>query len=416
MKTTDISVIVTTRNRKYEVKRALDSVRAQTKKPLEVILVDDGSTDGTRAYIESQAYENLRYICHPADGQHSVGHSRNTGIREARGEYVAFLDSDAIWYPRKLEIFAGELEQSREQVDVIYSRYKRHIRFGWRELPIKPDFACESREEILLHSLANASASLYRKKFLEEIGLFNEEMATNTDWELLLRGMYQRGCSLVSVEEVLSENWTMYDGMTRQREVELRERLQLFSRYLDELDRADQIRNYYRLYIEEEREEIPQEKLDAELIRACGDSPERIAKLLEYQKQEIEKWRAQTNRKGSFYQLMCNWMRLKLSGGSVAGRLAEAGYQSVAIYGAGNHGRMLYEDLKGTQIPVKYFIDKQKKGESGEVPVYLPGEDLPAVDAIIVTPYLEFASVQAALQDKTHSRLIPLNTLVQPGI
>ena len=171
MKTTDISVIVTTRNRKYEVKRALDSVCAQTKKPLEVILVDDGSTDGTRAYIESQAYENLRYIYHPADERHSVGHSRNMGIRKARGEYVAFLDSDAIWYPRKLEIFVGKLEQSQEQVDVIYSRYKRHIRFGWRELPIKPDFACESREEILLHSLANASASLYRKKFREEIGL-----------------------------------------------------------------------------------------------------------------------------------------------------------------------------------------------------------------------------------------------------
>lgn len=413
---TDISVIVTTRNRKYEVKRALDSIYAQTVQPLEVIVVDDGSTDGTREHIESLAYENLHYIFNQTESKHSPGYSRNMGIQPAKGEYVAFLDSDSIWYPEKLEVFADKLDKSETKPDIICSRYKRHVKFSCKELPVKLDFECRMEEEILLQNIACASATIYRKKYLEEIGLFDEDMATNTDWELLLRGIHQMKTNVIRIDEVLSESWTMHDGATEKKDAELKERLQLFSRYLDEIDETDHIGDYYRLYLEHERTGISEEKLDTELIRACGDSPERIAKLLEYQKLEIERWRMQVKRKSSFYQFMRNWMQLRLNGGSIEKRLMEAGHYSVAIYGMGIHGRMLYEDLRDTQISVKYFIDKQKKEGLGGVPVYSLEEELPDVDAVIITPYLEFASIQQVLQDKIRSRMIPLNALVQPNI
>lgn len=413
---TDISVIVTTRNRKYEVKRALDSIYAQTVQPLEVIVVDDGSIDGTRAHIDSSAYENLHYIFKQVESKHSPGHSRNMGIRAAKGEYVAFLDSDGIWYPTKLEVFADKLRKSETKPDIICSRYKRHVKFDCKELPVKLNFECGVKEEILLHNIAGASATVYRKKYLEEIGLFDENMDTNTDWELLLRGVHQMETNVIRIDEVLSENWTMHDGATEKKEVELKERLQLFSRYLDEIEKIDYIRDYHQLYLADERTGIPEEKLDAELIRACGNNPERIAKLFRFQKLETEKWRAHADRKSSFYQFMRNWMQLKLNGDSIEKRLTEAGYHSVAIYGVGKHGKMLYEDLRDTQISVKYFIDKQKKEGLGEVPVYSLEEELPFADAVIITPYLELASIQKVLQDKTQSRLIPLNTLVQPNI
>lgn len=413
---TDISVIVTTRNRKYEVKRALDSIYAQTVQPLEVIVIDDGSTDGSMEHIESLAYENLHYIFQQVEGKHSQGHSRNMGIRTAKGEYVAFLDSDSIWYPTKLEVFADKLDKSETKPDVICSRYKRHVKFGCKELPVKLDLECRVEEEILLHNIADVSATVFRKKYLEGIGLFDEDMVTNTGWELLLRGVRQRETNVIRVDDVLSESWTMYDGATEKKDVELKERLQLFSKYLDEIDENDHIWDYYRLYLEDERMGISEEKLDAELIRACGDNPERIAKLLWNQKLESEKWKTQVYRKNSFYQLMRNWMQLKLNGGSIEKRLMEAGYYSVAIYGVGNHGRMLYEDLRDTKISVKYFIDQQKKEGLGEVPVYSLEKELPDVDAIIITPYLEFASIQQMLQDKTRSKMIPLNALVQPNI
>lgn len=410
---TDISVIVTTRNRKYEVKRALDSIYAQTVQPLEVILVDDGSTDGTREYIESLAYENLHYIFNQAECMHSPGHSWNMGIQEAKGEYVAFLDSDGVWYPAKLEVLAGKLGT---KPDIICHRYKKHVKFGCNELPVKPDFACGAEEEILLHNIANASATVYRKKYLLEIGMFDEDMTTNVDWELLLRGICRSESNLVRVNEVLSENWTMYDGATEKKEMELKERLQLFSGYLDKIEETGHIGDYYRLYLEAEREGIPEEKLETELIRACGNNPERIAKLFRYQKLETEKWRTQAKRKSSFYQFMRNWMQMKLNGGSIEKRLIEAGCYLVAIYGMGKHGRMLYEDLRNTQISVEYFIDEQKKEGLGEVPVYFPDEELPAIDAVIITPYLEFTTIQKMLQDKIRGRLIPLDVLVQPNI
>ena len=413
---TSISVIVTTRNRKYEVKRALGSIYAQTVQPLEVIVVDDGSTDGTREHIESLAYENLHYIYNQAEGKHSQGRSRNMGIQVAKGEYVAFLDSDSIWYPTKLEVFADKLKKLETKPDIICSRYKRHVKFRCKELPVKLDFECGMEEEILLQNIACASATVYRKKYLEEIGLFDEDMVTNADWELLLRGTHQMETNVIRVDEVLSESWTMYDGATEKKEAELKERLQLFSRYLDEIDESGHMGDYYRLYLEHERTGISEEKLDVELIRVCGDNPERIAKLLVYQRLETEKWRAHVNRKNSFYQLMRNWMQLNLNGGSIEEQLMKLGCFSVAIYGVGNHGRMLYEDLRDTQISVKYFIDKQKKEGLGEVPVYSLEEELPDADAVIITPYLEFASIQQVLQDKIRSRMIPLNALVQPNI
>lgn len=98
-----VSVIVPTFNRAYCLARTLDSALAQTHAEIEVIVVDDGSTDGTRALIESR-YGNesrVRYF-HQANG--GVSKARNTGIAAATGAFVALLDSDDAWCPWKIEL------------------------------------------------------------------------------------------------------------------------------------------------------------------------------------------------------------------------------------------------------------------------------------------------------------------------
>jgi GT2 family glycosyltransferase len=98
-----VSVVIPTHNRAYCVFLAIDSVRDQSHKNWEVVLVDDGSTDDT-AVVISARYGNdprVRYIYQTNAG---VSAARNAGIRASRGDYVAFLDSDDVWKPWKLEV------------------------------------------------------------------------------------------------------------------------------------------------------------------------------------------------------------------------------------------------------------------------------------------------------------------------
>jgi len=95
----NISVVIPSFNRKNTLSRSIDSVLKQTYKPSEIILVDDGSTDGTRGFILS-SYPNIKYFFQPKKG---VSSARNKGILESSSEWIAFLDSDDEWMPQKLE-------------------------------------------------------------------------------------------------------------------------------------------------------------------------------------------------------------------------------------------------------------------------------------------------------------------------
>src|SRR4051812_13032545 len=91
-----VSVVIPTYNRAYILGRALDSLLAQTYRNLDIIVVDDGSTDGTRDLIaEKYSHDSrIRYVYQDNQG---VSAARNSGLRLMRGDYVALLDSDDVW-------------------------------------------------------------------------------------------------------------------------------------------------------------------------------------------------------------------------------------------------------------------------------------------------------------------------------
>jgi glycosyltransferase involved in cell wall biosynthesis len=108
-----VSVIIPTYNRAETVSRAIDSVLDQSHDDLEVLVVDDGSTDDTESVLESYDDERVRPIYHETNQGANV--ARNTGIEHARGKYVAFLDSDDEWRPEKLEAQLDLLEKRSEE-------------------------------------------------------------------------------------------------------------------------------------------------------------------------------------------------------------------------------------------------------------------------------------------------------------
>src|SRR5262245_1919419 len=100
MSTPTVSVVIPVYARAAFVGAAVDSVLAQTFPSFEIVVVDDGSTDRSREIIRAYRDPRVRLICHPHN--RGIPAARNTGIDAARGDYVAFLDSDDIAYPNRL--------------------------------------------------------------------------------------------------------------------------------------------------------------------------------------------------------------------------------------------------------------------------------------------------------------------------
>lgn len=113
-----VSVVIPTYNRAPLVRNSIESTLGQTFRDLEVIVVDDGSSDGTGEILRREYGRRIRYFYQPNQGQ-SV--ARNTGLAEAKGEWVAFLDSDDAWLPEKLQYQLQALELFRGRCDLCFT-------------------------------------------------------------------------------------------------------------------------------------------------------------------------------------------------------------------------------------------------------------------------------------------------------
>ena len=414
----EISVVITTRNRRYEVARALQSVLKQTVPPLEIILVDDNSTDGTEDYLKKHFQGRYKYIYNRT--VRGAGRSRNIGIAAARGEYIAFLDSDNEWYSNKLERMR-EICEKDSSIDVVCSKYRKHIEFSSY---IYPGDTVEEQlniaEEILLHNLADASASLYKKSFLEEIDGFSEDMYTNIDWELLLRAFKMLSPNVKKIQDVLSENWEMYDGLSAQSECEISERIQMLNEYWNGISNSHMNSLFYKQFIIDHIEYNSEYEKRFQFYKWMNYDPQWIEceysyyeenmKAINYKLLDCERM---LYRKSSGYELLYNWISVKQQNYSFAKILAQMKIDKVAVYGIGKHGKLLLDELLAAGVEVNFIVDKEpKEMYYKDIKVYTLKKELPFTDAIIVTPYLEIDSVKKELELKTNARIISLEDLI----
>ncbi|GAH83893.1 unnamed protein product, partial [marine sediment metagenome] len=116
-----VSVIIPTYNRADMVGRAIQSVINQTYQDFEIIIIDDASTDNTREVAREfqEREKRIKYFKHEINK--GGGAARNTGIKNSKGEYIAFLDSDDEWYPEKLEKQIEIFNKNDENLGVVYS-------------------------------------------------------------------------------------------------------------------------------------------------------------------------------------------------------------------------------------------------------------------------------------------------------
>lgn len=180
-----VSVIIPTYNRAKYLSEAIDSVLAQVYQDFEIIIVDDGSTDNTRNIVEKYVKnfpEKIRYFFQEKKGSSAA---RNNGIRNAKGEYIAFLDSDDKWLSEKLEKQMKLIKN--EDVGFVYSNaYVENN--GKMTSRIKPTSAvldfyglfCEGKSIVM-------STVLIKKEYLKKVGMFDESLQVAVDHDLLAR-------------------------------------------------------------------------------------------------------------------------------------------------------------------------------------------------------------------------------------
>lgn len=187
-----ISVVIPTRNRPLLVVRAVQSALAQTFKDIEVIVIIDGSDEVTRVELAQINDSRLKVI----ELQNNVGGSgaRNAGVTEAKGEWIAFLDDDDEWLPKKLELQIEAASRSHHEFPIITCRLVARTpkgEFIWPRRLLKPS---EPISEYLLarNSLFRgegkiSTSMLFTKKKLLQNAPFRKDLKRHQDWEWLLR-------------------------------------------------------------------------------------------------------------------------------------------------------------------------------------------------------------------------------------
>src|SRR5262245_13913645 len=182
-----ISVIIPTYNRAVLLRRAIDSVYAQEGLgqlfDVEVLVVDDGSTDTTSAVASS--YAGLRYI-RPSANKGTSG-ARNVGLDAAVGEYVAFLDDDDSWLPWKLCRQLQAIEE-RSEVSLVYGQeVKRSDRAVWVWPDPQDAPTGWMHRSLLMTCPVNTSSALIRRSHLDRAGRFDESLRCWEDYDMWLR-------------------------------------------------------------------------------------------------------------------------------------------------------------------------------------------------------------------------------------
>lgn len=194
-----VSVVIPAYNQGHFLGEAIESVLAQTYPDFEILVVDDGSTDDTAVIAQSYTDPRIRYIYKENGGLSSA---RNAGLRQAKGEYISYLDSDDCFLPQKLARLVAELEAA-PAIGLAAGQALLMDEHG-RQLGKKFDRPLpENPVELLLGNPLHVGSVLLRREWQEKAGFFDETLRSYEDWDMWLR-LALAGCRMRYVPEPVS--------------------------------------------------------------------------------------------------------------------------------------------------------------------------------------------------------------------
>ncbi|WP_445241046.1 glycosyltransferase [Microcoleus vaginatus] len=206
-----VSVIIPTKDRPEMLTQAIQSVLNQTFTELEIIVVNDGGVDVQSVISRLNAKGNIVYKKHDRTLERSA--ARNTGIRAARGKYIAYLDDDDNYYPNHIETLVKFLENGEYKIaytDAVMAQQEKqngeYVTLH-RSVPYSLDF---DKDKILVSNCTPNLCLMHEKSCLDEVGLFDETLSTHEDWDLIIR--LSRKFDIAHIKETTCEFTQRNDG------------------------------------------------------------------------------------------------------------------------------------------------------------------------------------------------------------
>ena len=242
-----VSVIIPAYNAAPYISEAIESVIAQTYPAVEIIVVDDGSTDATKDTVHAYWKEGkIIYIYQENKG---LSAARNAGIRAAQGEYIALLDSDDIFLPSKIERQVAYLE-SHSACDICYCDIY-HFYDHEPDRLLKLQYSYYSGKDVFPHLLwknfINPLSVVFRRSVFEQCGYFNEAMRRSEDWEYWVRAAHY-GAQFHFLPEILAKYRMRKGSLTNDWHSKYLEKklvVGIFSRLKKDMSRKERI--YYHI-------------------------------------------------------------------------------------------------------------------------------------------------------------------------
>ena len=214
-----VSVIVPVYNGAKFLSEAVASIRRQNYHPLEIIIVDDGSTDETAELVTGLG-KDIRYAYQRNSGPAAA---RNKGLDMARGEIIAFLDVDDLWPPDKLRIQVARLVND-SSLDVVLGRIQ------FIKLPGAPEFQIQGPNNT--HVNVHLGSGAFRKSVFDKVGVFDETLRYSEDHDWFLRAREQ-GVSMTIVEQVTLHYRLHGNNMTQDKNAKGFQLTQVLKKSLD---------------------------------------------------------------------------------------------------------------------------------------------------------------------------------------
>jgi len=195
-----VSVVIPTYNRGSVIDGAIQSVLNQTHTDFELLVVDDASTDDTEQVLRSQSDPRIQYIW--LEENQGANTARNIGVEEASGEFIAFLDSDDIFTPEKLEVCVTELEKQEDScAGVFHSMQFKHN--GEVADIYTVDAGAVTQEDLFGgNPIGGFSDVVFRASIFDKVGSLDEELPAYQDYEFFLRVLENH--TMYGIPDVLS--------------------------------------------------------------------------------------------------------------------------------------------------------------------------------------------------------------------
>lgn len=391
-----ISVIMPTYNRGYMIKDAINSVINQTYKNWELIIVDDGSYDNTEDIIKSIHDSRIIYIKNKT--QKGANYARNVGSENAKGIFLAFLDSDNYWEPNMLETLAKDLHQ---KPDAALSFCKVEAQKGEKyEVPAQDLCMDRLREYLCYKNAIDTNTVLIKKSIFEKVGLFDPAMPRMQDWELFFRIIVVNNYPASYIPEVLVHNIVQADSISYSDEKYVEAGILFLEKHYRCLDAKSVAERLYRIF-EKKEKEIDKERM-VSLAKNCESEfgyqfVYELLEIMSFQSKMYEtlmKWKVEEYGRKKFADYCCKWKEKK-----------------IAIYGLGKWGELIYQELISQQIKISYGLDSLKT-TFHDIPVYDLNAMPDDIDVIIISLFLGYKEVYRQLKRNFNGEVVVITDIM----